>query len=115
MTTKKAAKRVVRRAKSLQELEDLAGGPLTFGRLLKSIRLSDEITQANMARKLGVTRQKLNDIEKGRRHVSLERAARLARELGYLEEQFVELALQDQIGQAGLRLRVRVDAASASV
>lgn len=112
MTTKKAAKRVANRAQaSMRELEKLAGGPLTFGRLLQSIRLADEIDQAEMARKLGVTRQKLNDIEKGRRHVSLERAARLARELGYLEAQFVELALQDLLSGAGLRLRVTVEAA----
>ena len=112
MTTNRRVQRVAERERvSMRELEKLSGGPLTFGRLLEAIRLSDEIGQTAMAHKLGVSRQKLNDIENGRRFVSLERAARLARELGYLESQFVELALQDQLSVAGLHFRVHVDAA----
>jgi hypothetical protein len=53
----------------------------------------------------------LCDIEKGRRAVSVERAAEWARKLGYLEAQYVALALQAEVTAAGLDLKVKVEAA----
>lgn len=94
-----------------QFLEDLAGGPLTFGGFLRSIRDGEGMTLAEFAGRLGVSRQNLCDVEHGRRSVSPARAAEWARTLGHSEVQFVRLALQDQISQAGLKLRVSVDAA----
>ena len=92
-------------------LEDLAGGSLTFGGFLRSIRGGERMTLAAFAGRLGVSRQNLCDVEHGRRSVSPARAAEWAQVLGYSEAQFVRLALQDQISQAGLKLRVSVDAA----
>jgi transcriptional regulator with XRE-family HTH domain len=84
---------------------------LTFGEMLSSIRLGDETTQVDFADRLGISKSHLCDIEKNRKTVSPARAARFAEVLGYNTEQFVRLALQDQIEQAGLRLIVRVEAA----
>ena len=53
----------------------------------------------------------LNDIEKGRKAVSPERAARFAKVLGYSEARLVQLALQDLVNRGGLNLRVDVIAA----
>ncbi len=92
-------------------LEELAGGPLTLGGYLRSIREGEDMTLAAFAEQLGVSRQNLCDIEHGRRAISPARAAKWAHSLGYPEAQFVRLALQDQISQAGLKLRVSVDAA----
>src|SRR4030042_1117341 len=47
-------------------------------------------------------------IEKGGKIVSPERAARYARLLGYSEAQFVRLALQALVEEAGLELTVQV-------
>lgn len=47
-------------------LEKLAGGPLTFGRLIQAIRLGEEESLASFAERLGVTRQNLRDIEAAR-------------------------------------------------
>jgi len=94
-----------------QVLEGLAGGPLTFGGLLRAIREGEQMTLAEFAGQLGVSRQNLCDVEHGRRSVSPARAAEWARVLGHSEAQFVRLALQDQISQAGLSLRVSVEAA----
>ena len=91
-------------------LEEIAG-PLTFGSMLEAIRLGEEWSQVQMSRKLRVSRAHLCDIEKGRRSVSPERAAKFARTLGYSEAQFVQLALQQMIDSAGLRLDVAVSAA----
>jgi len=92
-------------------LEDLAGGALSFGGYLRAIREGEQMTLAALAAQLGVSRQNLCDIEQGRRSVSPARAAEWARALRYSEAQFVCLALQDQVSQAGLKLRVSVDAA----
>jgi hypothetical protein len=58
-----------------------------------------------------VSRAYLCDVEKGRRAVSVERAAEWARKLGYLQAQYVALALQAEVNAAGLKLRVSVEAA----
>jgi transcriptional regulator with XRE-family HTH domain len=106
MTTKGHAK-----SAAMRFLEERAGGTLTFGRLLESIRLGEEASQAAFARTLGISRSHLCDIEHGRKSVSLERALRFAEILGYPKEQFVRLALQAMVEEAGLRLRVKVQAA----
>lgn len=92
-------------------LEQIAGGPLTFGDLLLSIRLGEKMSQAQFAQHIGVSRSHLCDIEKGRKTVSPARAAKFARILGYGEAQFVRLALQSLVEEAGLHLRISVDAA----
>ena len=83
-------------------LDDLIGEPLTLGSLLQTIRETDEIPQNEFARRLGVSKSHLCDIEKGRKSISPERAARFAIDLGYSDEQFVRLALQAVLETAGL-------------
>jgi plasmid maintenance system antidote protein VapI len=92
-------------------LEHLNGGSLTFAQMLHSIRRGDELSLSAFAKKLGVSVQHLCDIEKGRRGVSVERAARWARLLGYPQWQLVELAMQAELDAAGIKLKVGVKAA----
>jgi transcriptional regulator with XRE-family HTH domain len=109
MTTKRSAKSV---SKSDQEfLEGLIGGPLSLGAALSGIRESDGESLSQFAARLGISRTHLCDIEQGRRTVSPERAARFAKALKQHQAQFVRLALQDQVRNAGLRLKVDVHAA----
>lgn len=95
-----------RKSPTMQFLDGLAEEPLTLGSLLVTIRDCDGLSQAELARRLGVSKSHLCDIEKGRKTVSPERAARFAAELGYSEEQFVRLALQQQVELAGLKFHV---------
>lgn len=92
-------------------LEKLMGAPLTLGGALAAIRESDGQSLSEFAERLGISRTNLSDIEHGRRSVSLERAAKFAEFLGQSQAQFVRLALQDQVREAGLKLRVDVHAA----
>lgn len=94
-----------------QEIERLNGGQLTFGQVINATRLGEELSLEAFAERLGVSRAYLCDVEKGRRAVSVERAAAWARTLGYMEAQYVALALQAAVNAAGLKLRVRVEAA----
>jgi|SRR5579871_257206 len=99
------------RVDALSFVEGLIDGRISLGALVEAIRLGEGETQAAFAARLGVTRSHLCDVEKGRKVVSPERAARFARLLGYSAEQFVRLALQDAIDRAGLRYTVQVTAA----
>ena len=116
MTTKKSNASSLRKLRAAAKsddtlLEKLMGGPLTLGIALMSIRETLGVTQSEFARKLGVTRGRLCDLEKGRRSVSIETAADFARRLGHPIETMVKLALQDQVRKAHLRLTVDVRAA----
>ena len=76
-------------------MEEVSGGPLTLSGLLHAIRAGEEMSQAEFALLLGVSKSHICDIEKGRKHISPMRAMQFAKILKYSEEQFVRLALQD--------------------
>jgi DNA-binding transcriptional regulator YiaG len=67
---------------ALQYLDKLRGVPLTLGAAVHALRTGDEKTQEAFAKRLGVSVQHLSDVEKGRRRVSVERAARWRRRSG---------------------------------
>ncbi len=96
MTTKKTKE-------SLDFLEALAG-KLTLGSLLASVRKGEEMTQAEFAKLLGVSKQYVCDLEHGRRFASPRAAAEYAKKLGYSSQQFVRLCLQDLVNREGLDL-----------
>jgi len=83
-------------------------GKLNFGSVLTAHRQAEGLTQVQMAKKLGFSKQSLNDLEKGRRIPTASRAAKIAKKLGMLEESFIELALSDQLRSERLNYRVTV-------
>jgi len=89
-------------------LEDLLGEPMSFAMLLRSIRTRDDLTQKDLADKLGVTVSHISDLENGRKFVSVERAYEFANKLKASEKYFVSLALQDQVTQADLDYKVEI-------
>lgn len=100
-----------RKSETLRFLEKKSGGPVTLGRFLEAVRLGEELTQPEFAKTLGISKSHLNDIEKGRKAVSPDRAARYAKVLGYAPARLVKLALQDMVDRSGLKLHVEVEAA----
>lgn len=100
-----------KKSDAMELLEQLAGGPLTFGRAVEAVRKGAGLTQDECATKLGVSKSHLCDVEKGRKTASPERAARWARVLGYPESVLVRLALQGALDAAGLKYRVELEVA----
>ncbi len=100
-----------RKSEAVRLLEKVTGGPVTLGRFLEAVRLGEELTQPEFARRLGISKSHLNDIEKGRKAVSPDRAARFAKVLGYSHARLVKLALQDLVDRGGLHLHIEVKAA----
>jgi transcriptional regulator with XRE-family HTH domain len=81
-------------------------GPLTFGRLLGSHRLAEEISQTEMAKKLKITRQKLNDFENGRRFPSLGTAASMAETLGEHAATWISIVIEEMLREEDLQFKV---------
>lgn len=83
-------------------------GPISFGDLLLYYRESIGMTQAALGEKLGLSRQFVCDLEKGRRLVSVEMASQVAKAIKEPVAYWVEVALQDQVRKANLNLEVHV-------
>lgn len=92
---------------TLKQIEKITG-PLTLGKLLWAIRDCDEISQVEFAKKLGISKQHLCDIECGRKSVSPSLAASYAKILGYSPEQFIQLALQNIVDRDHLNVIVNI-------
>jgi len=83
-------------------------GALTLGRFISSWRISEELSQKEFAKKIGISAANLCDIEKGRKGVSIFRATEIAKKIGYSPTVLVQLALQEQINSSGLDFSVEV-------
>lgn len=80
-----------------------------LGDAIKAIRLCDEISQGEFAKRLEVTQSYLSDLEKNRKEVSPQKAARFADILGQSKKQFIRLAVQDGLARKGLNYDIDVN------
>ena len=85
-------------------------GPMTIGLFIRAFRESDGFSQTEYAKKLKISRANLCDIEKGRKLVSPERAAKFTRVLKVPEAALIQLALQDMLRAAHLNYRIEIKA-----
>lgn len=84
-------------------------GPISFGQMIYSFREAQKRTQVEMAELLGISKQDLCNIEKGRKLVSVERAMLFAHALKMPAKTFAKYALQDQLNKAGLEGEVCIN------
>jgi transcriptional regulator with XRE-family HTH domain len=85
---------------------------MTFGGLVRSLRLSDEISQVNLAKKIGVSKQFLSDVEHNRKDIGIEFAKKVSDALGYSIEPLIELLIRDQLRKQHLNYIVELKRAS---
>ena len=85
---------------------------MTFGSLIRSLRISDEITQVELAKRLGVSNQFLSDVEKNRKDIGISFAKKVADALDYSVEPFIELLIRDQLKKQKLNYVVELKKAS---
>lgn len=83
-------------------------GSSSFGGFLRSARTLKNMSQVEMAEYLGISKSTLCDIEKSRHIVSIELAAKIARQCGLSESLAIEFTIQDSINRAGLKYKVLV-------
>lgn len=85
---------------------------MTFGGLIRSLRISDEITQVELAKKIKVSKQFLSDVENNRKEVGIGFAKKIAKALGYSIEPLIELLIRDQLRRQKLYYTVELKKAS---
>ena len=85
---------------------------MTFGGLVHSLRMSDEISQVELAKKLGVSKQFLSDVEHNRKDVGIAFAKKVSDALGYSIEPLIELLIRDQLRRQHLDYIVELKHAS---
>jgi len=84
-------------------------GKVNFGMFLRVARTTLEVTQAEMARILGVPKAMVCDIEKGRQFVSPTLALKIANKAGLSPKQALRLCFQDQLRRAKAKYWVKVE------
>jgi transcriptional regulator with XRE-family HTH domain len=94
--------------KTLQQIEKITKSKLTLGKLILAIRKCENMTQVEFAKKLHCSKQHLCDVEHDRKNISPRMAANYAKILGYSQEQFIRLALQNIINRDGLKMIVNL-------
>lgn len=97
-----------RSAKSV--LEGMGVKPTTFGNLLKTHRLTENLTLAEMSSLLKISISHLSDIEHERKFVSIERAKEFALRLKDSEKYFVLIALRDLLKRANCDYEIELKA-----
>jgi transcriptional regulator with XRE-family HTH domain len=92
--------------------DDLFKGhpPLTFGAVLRSWRIGEEMSQTELAALLKISRANVCDMEKGRKIPSASRAIKIARKLGMVEARAVELVLRDMLRKERIHMTISVAA-----
>lgn len=85
---------------------------MTFGSLIRSLRISDEISQVELAKKLGVSKQFLSDVEHNRKEVGISFAKKISTILGYSIVPLLELLIRDQLKRQRLYYIVELKKAS---
>lgn len=85
---------------------------MTFGGLVRSLRVSDEISQVALAKKISVSKQFLSDVEHNRKDVGIEFAKKVSDALGYSIEPLIELLIRDQLRRQHLNYIVELKRAS---
>lgn len=95
---------------STNKLGEILGNNLgipTFGGFLRGARASLDLTQEKMAKKIKISKSSLCDIEKGRQRVSPVLALKIAKILKLSEIMAVQLALQDQLHKAKIKMVIK--------
>ena len=78
----------------------------TFGELVRHMREADNITQSELAHKIGVSRQFLNAIEHEKRIGNIDFAIKVAKGIGYPQDLFIEVCLNDMLKRCGVNNKI---------
>lgn len=91
-------------------LEKMGVRETTFASLIRSYRLSEELTLAELSKKLKISVSHLSDIENERKFVSIDRAKEFAKRLRDSEQYFVLIAVKDLLKRANCHYEVELKA-----
>jgi transcriptional regulator with XRE-family HTH domain len=105
MVVKKARKKMTKTTKSTKTTKRTVS---VFGEFIASIREDKQQSQVEFAKILGMSKQNLCDLERGRRNTSPKMAVAFAKKLKAAPSKFIKMVLQDLVNRDGLRVKVDV-------
>ena len=79
---------------------------ISLGGFLRAHRMGEEMSQTDFAEFLGISKQRLSDLENNKGNVSIKLCKELADKIEVPAEWLASLALQDMINKEGLNLKV---------
>lgn len=98
--------------KEANQVFEKINGPFSFATFMLGIRTTLGLSQVEMAKKLGISKSALCEVEKGRTFVSPEAAVRYAKKAGFSVTVALEACFQDQLRKAHIKKRVRIEDAA---
>ena len=94
--------------KSKTFLKQLESRRFTFGGMLTHLRKSAGVSQVDLARRMGVSKGLVCDIEKGRRYASIKLSLAVAKALKFPREVLIQQVFRDQLKRQKLSFAVKV-------
>jgi transcriptional regulator with XRE-family HTH domain len=85
----------------------------SFGKFIRDIRECDEISQTELAKRMKLSRQFINAVERDKANVSLQMVIKIAHALGYPQEAFIEIFLNDMLRKSGIEKVVHLESKAA--
>lgn len=79
---------------------------ITLGKFLRAHRLGEDLSQVAFAEFLGVSKQRLCDLEHDRGNTSIRLCKKIAEKLELPASWLVKLSLQEQLDREGIDLKV---------
>lgn len=98
--------------KQANQVFEKVHGPFTFATFMLGTRTTLGLSQVQMAKKIGLSKAALCEIEKGRTLVGPEAAVRYAKKAGFSETVALEACFQDQLRKAKIKKRVKIEDAA---
>lgn len=89
-----------------------ASGQFTFATFMLGARTTLDLTQVEMAKRIGISKAALCEIEKGRTLVSPKSALAYAKKAGFSVTLALETCFQDQLRKAKINKRVKIQDAA---
>ncbi|AUN97307.1 XRE family transcriptional regulator [Bacteriovorax stolpii] len=80
---------------------------LSLGGFLKAHRQGEELSQTEFAKFLGISKQRLCDLEKDKSNVSIKLCITLAKKIGVPPEWLAKLSIQHQLRKENLKLKIQ--------
>lgn len=89
-------------------LKNEIGIELTFGDLLEVYRMRNNMSQQELANKLGYSKQVILDIENGKEIPSIDKASEIAKTLKQSQKMYVYHSIEDQVKRLGLDIKIDI-------
>lgn len=98
----------MKKSNAVRFLEKIVGEEVSFAMALRAYRGSMEMTQEELAKKLGVKKSYISNLENKRDFVTVEQAIRFAKIFREPVMLWMGYALQDMVNRAGVNVRVKL-------